>query len=263
MNQENNAERAKALDKIRKLLAMAYDGRGNEHEAANAARQAEALMRKYQVDNADLVTNDLKDDGSFVRTVVQSYFGPIDKRYKPKEVTTWVGYIAVGIGRAFTCKVDVVHKSAAGEYIGAHIRFSGYEMDVEIAVWTYKFLCDTVQRLSTQYAKGQGATTAKMFRLGAGGMLAKRLKEMADEREREQRGASNSTALVLYDQKALRVKEMFGETRTSASKQNIRNKEAYFSGQQAGKNIAINRPLTGSGTKTSQRVSNTLRIGSK
>ena len=48
-------DRAKALDRIRKCMALSKSP--NEHEAAAALRQAQALMRKFQVeaDEVDLV----------------------------------------------------------------------------------------------------------------------------------------------------------------------------------------------------------------
>ena len=74
-------QREKAIDKIRKLLAMANDGRGNEQEAETAARQAEKMMRAYQVEAADVVMKELEQDDCFDRGVEDCYFGPRDPRY--------------------------------------------------------------------------------------------------------------------------------------------------------------------------------------
>src|ERR1035438_8044518 len=41
-------------DRITKLLAMANDSRGNEHENEIAMRMAERLMRQHNIDVADL-----------------------------------------------------------------------------------------------------------------------------------------------------------------------------------------------------------------
>ena len=43
------------MRRIQKLLAIANDGRGDPNEAASAAAMAEKMMRKYQLDNADIV----------------------------------------------------------------------------------------------------------------------------------------------------------------------------------------------------------------
>lgn len=42
-----------AIEKIRKCLALAKSA--NEHEAAAALRQAQALMRKYGVEDGDIL----------------------------------------------------------------------------------------------------------------------------------------------------------------------------------------------------------------
>ena len=46
------------LAKLRKLLAMAHDGRGNETEAETALRHAEALMRKHGIEAGGLNMSD-------------------------------------------------------------------------------------------------------------------------------------------------------------------------------------------------------------
>ena len=243
MSQEvNAAARAKAIDKIRKLLAMANDGRGNEQEAETAARQAEKMMRAYQVESADIIMKELQTDDAFDRGVEDVYFGPKDPRYMPSAVSSWVGVVAIGVGAAFTCKVDTVMTKE-----GIKVRFSGYSMDVQLARWVFGYLCQTVHRLAVENYKGKGVTTAKAFRSGAGGILQRRLFEIRDARNKENRGDSNGTALVLYDKKAQRVAEMYGEQKTKQNKTNVRDQAAFAHGREAGAkiNINTNRPIGG------------------
>lgn len=236
----NGEARERAIAKIRKLLAMANDGRGNEHEAANAASQAEKMMRIFQVDSADVIMKELEQDDAFDRGLENVYFGPRDPRYMPSDVASWVGVIAIGCGAAFTCKVDT---SMTPE--GPKIRFSGFAMDVQLCRQVFQVLCSTVYRLSTQNYKGKGATPAKAFRSGAAGTLQRRLFEMRDARNAENAGASGSTALVLYDRKAQRVAEMFGEQKTKSAKMNVRDAAAFIHGRAEGDriNISTARPL--------------------
>ena len=125
LNKDVNAlAREKAIEKIRKLLAMANDGRGNENEAAIASKQAEKMMRAYQVESADIIMVELQKDDAFDRGTEDCYFGPKDPRYMPSSVSSWVGVIAIGCGAAFTCKVDTVMTRE-----GVKVRFSGYSMD--------------------------------------------------------------------------------------------------------------------------------------
>ena len=239
-NDLNKLARERAIEKIRKLLAMANDGRGNENEAAIASKQAEKMMRAYQVESADIIMKELQQDDAFDRGVEDVYFGPRDPRYMPSSVSSWVGVIAIGCGAAFTCKVDTVMTPQ-----GVKVRFSGYSMDTALCRWVFTMLCNTVHRLSVENYTGKGVTTAKAFRSGAAGILQRRLFEIRDARNKENQGASNGTALVLYDKKAQRVAEMFGEQKTEENKVKVRDAAAYAHGQAEGAkiNISTNRPL--------------------
>lgn len=55
-------EKNKALQKIRKCLALAESS--NPHEAAAALRQADALMRKHELDQADVALSEIVESGA-------------------------------------------------------------------------------------------------------------------------------------------------------------------------------------------------------
>lgn len=245
MNTElSAASRERAFDKIRKLLAMARDGRGNENEAAIAASQAEKLMRYYQIESADVVMQELEQDDQFEQGIEDVSFEGI-AGHKPKQTPSWVGYIAIGCGEAFTCKVDIVRTPE-----GIKVRFSGYAMDVMLCRWVYRFLCETVFRISKERCKGLGMSASKSFRLGAASVLQRRLKDLkksAVEEAEVQAGSGTSTALVLVNRKEERVQEMYGKTKTKQSRYTAGDAAAYRDGMaQANKmNIPTNRPLSG------------------
>ena len=46
----NATDKSRAIDKIKKLLALATDKSANEHEAANAMRQARSMMAQHNLD---------------------------------------------------------------------------------------------------------------------------------------------------------------------------------------------------------------------
>lgn len=235
--------RKRAMEKIRKLLAVARDGRGNEHEAAIAAAQAEKLMRHYQVEAAEVILREIEQDESFDRGLEDVSFEGI-AGHKPKQVPTWVGTIALGCGKLFTCKVDLVNTPQ-----GLRVRFSGYRLDVELCQWVYRFLCETVYRLSREHGKGQGISYAKSFRAGASMELQKRLYSLAAEREDanlEARTSGNGTAMVLYDRKQQRVDEMFGAQTSRQYRMSGGDDRGYSAGREAGANINIptNRPVS-------------------
>lgn len=254
MNDNLQTARDKAMDKIRKLLAMANDGRGNEQEAATAARQAEKMMRQYQIDTAEVVMQELETEEAFGQGMGQVSFENI-KGHKPKQVPGWVGIIAIGCGSAFTTKVDVVRTAN-----GIMVRFSGYKMDVELCKWVYHFLCETVMRVSREQTTGMAG--AKSFRAGAAGALQRRLFAMKMERQQENeaydaqhKALTNKgpgTAVALFDRKAERVEEMFGAQETKQKKTKVSDADAYHAGRVAGSkmNIPTNRPVGGAPART-------------
>jgi len=244
MDDLTKAARERAMDKIRKLLAMAKDGRGNENEAANAASQAEKLMRHYQIEAGDVTLKDIEQDESFDRDVEDVSFEGI-KGHKPKQAPTWVGVIAIGCGAAFTCKVDLI-----GTNEGVKVRFSGYAMDVMLCKWVYRFLCETVFRISKEQMKGLGMSAAKSFRAGAANMLQDRLYALKAQRDMENEAArtqGSGTGLVIYDRKQERIEEMFGAQKVKSTKNTHSDREAYARGREAASkiNIPTNRPLEG------------------
>ena len=47
-------DKEQAIRKAQKLMAVAMDGRGNDHEAERALAQAETLMRKFGIEQAEI-----------------------------------------------------------------------------------------------------------------------------------------------------------------------------------------------------------------
>lgn len=232
--------REKALGKIRKLLALARDGGATEAEAAAAARQAEKMMRAYQIADAEVVMREIEQDESFDRALAE--VSPDVRRGQcPSNCPPWTGILAVGVARAFTCKVDMVRTA-----VGVKLRFSGYSLDVGLAAWVFGYLSETVWRLSKAHGGDRSAGTS--FRNAAATELQRRLFGIAAEREAENnrdRNTGGGTALALYDRKAERVREMFGEQKTKEQKQSPTDFAAAIAGREAGRQIPIhtNRPV--------------------
>lgn len=245
MDELTRMARERAMDKIRKLLAMARDGRGNENEAAIAAGQAEKMMRHYQIEAADVVLEEIQREDAFDRGMENVSFEGI-AGHRPKQVPSWVGFIALGCGELFTCKVDIVDTPQ-----GLKVRFSGYQLDVVMARWVYGLLCSTVFRVSKEEGKGLGMSFAKSFRVGAAVRLQHRLFAMKKERDDELRTSpaktSTGTALVLYDRKKERVEEMYGATKTKQTRTQTSDRGAYHAGAAAADQMHIptERPIAG------------------
>ena len=128
------------LRRIQKLLAIASDDRADPNEAAAAAGMAEKVMRKYQIDHAELIMNGLKQghDLSTEDVVATAKTNGT----KVKQVPAWAGWIAVAVSKFTECSASIV-TTQSGEKA---VRFYGFTEDVkletELEPFVLVFKCD-------------------------------------------------------------------------------------------------------------------------
>ena len=117
----------KIIAKIRKLLEMTQENGASENEAMVAALKAQKLMVEYNLNIADIETEDEHT------TIVEESFdcGNGDK---------WKYRLANIIAGNFRCKTYFVNKS--------YVVFYGYESDAKIALDVFKFLFNTGNKLA-------------------------------------------------------------------------------------------------------------------
>ena len=251
----DNAAREKAMSKIRKLLAMGNHGSSNMQEAETALRQAQILMRQYQIDSIDEIKVELGSGENFKAVHLSPYAYPaVDI---PSTVTRWVNLVSLGIARMAQVRVSI----SRDQKLGAGVVFSGYNLDVDFAVWLYKYVLQTVHQLSINHGGTRAARNS--FRLAAASVVQRRMlaivaqnkendeqaaasSKNAGEEDDQQAAASSKNALVLVSMKQQALAERFGkepDTVSSASKFSDLN--AARAGRAAGEkmNIPTNRPL--------------------
>lgn len=236
-------DRAKALEKVRKLLAMAGDGRGNTNEAEAAARQAAALMAKFNIESAEAQLKDLCSDEPDLdqALVYPSYYGDT---VRTKTLPAWAGILAVGVARLTQTKVDGYKKDGY-----AVARFSGYRTDVVFAEWLFQLLCRAVYDESTSTPFDRVGRND--FRHAAAARLQSRMMELRRQQEQELAASTEAgTALVVVDKKLAVIAEHFGEQRTSKNVRSTRDHSAASAGRQFGDKVAIPgaRPLGSTST---------------
>lgn len=127
-------DKARAIDKIRKCLRLARSS--NPHEAAAALRQAQALMREFGVDDADL----LACEASEARARSRAARNPVD----------WEVILANMVAGCFGCDIVFVGRQRLyprhGEYA-----FIGTGPRPEIAVYAFAALLRQAERARAQY----------------------------------------------------------------------------------------------------------------
>jgi Protein of unknown function (DUF2786) len=246
MDNAQNERRARMLDKVRKLLAMARDGRGNSNEEEIAMRQANKLMAEYGIAEAECDIEQM-DTGAMEfgeATAGMDGLAPTPGRVF-KSYATWVGMISVGVAR-FTDSVATRKVTGSGQMLA----FRGERQDVLLARWLLGVLVQSARR--EQIASGwTSRADSNAFLTSAASALQKRLNHLASERRKMYEDAqrtSNSRALVVVDRKHTEIVKRFGEQRTSKRRMSSRGASgASIAGCEAGTRINIpeGRPIAG------------------
>lgn len=241
--EDRAARRARMLEKVRKLLAMARDGRGNEQEAETAMRQANKLMAEFGIAEAEADLAAM-DQGEMVFGECQSTpEGRAPENGKVhRQIPLWVSTLSIGVARF--CDAVVIRR---GGVYGEILVFRGEREDVLFARWILGVLIESInreQRASGWTSRGE----SNSFKLSAAATLSRRLKNLASDREAIYKSAqetSGSRALVVVDRKRAEVAERFGEQKFRNTNRGRASVGASMAGQDAGRriNIPSGRPI--------------------
>lgn len=179
----SNPDRDRALDKIRKLLALASDPTAQGAEAETAGRQAAKLMAKWELEDADLQLT--QAGGKILFDLMEGYGkGCRPGKRDAKQVPPWIGIIAFGV-KTYTR----VYSTTGYD----RVYFKGQRCDVEMAVWMHDTLVEQCYRASS------GQPNPNAWRNGYAAAVQTRLKAMAKARVEEEQGMASTggTSLVV------------------------------------------------------------------
>lgn len=233
----------KILDRVRKLLAIAQDHRANPNEAAAAASQAENIMRKFNIDNADVLLKEARM-GEVEFDTVDVYAlmkRNVDNGHQPKKVPAWAGWLAVRVAKLNDCDVKI----AWGDR-GACARFQGYKSDAQVAGWMYDYLLNAmINDLRAWQRTGQRTKVeSNDFRNAHILAMCGKLKTMQDEREAAMRGAGASAGALIVA-KANAVAAHFGAVKYGAGRGIQFKSNGANAGHEAGKRVDVGRRAVG------------------
>jgi Protein of unknown function (DUF2786) len=231
--------------RIAKLLAIAEDSRANPEEAAAAAGMAEKIMRKYQLDHAEILMVELRK-GEAMATA-DSVANAKTNKTLAKEVPPWASFVAVAVGRFNHCGARIA-KTERGE---ACVRFFGYEADVQLCKWMFDYLIATINRLAEEYKWSEdyienGRSVLTSYRRGVASGIISAIKKLEEARQAEQ--TSTGTSLMVVKQNA--IIEKFGNVFSTkrASNSTVRG-DAYAAGYTDGRNVDVGRRSIGNTAK--------------
>lgn len=140
MNDADKAARDKALARIRKLLAMADDNRGNSNEIAAAGMHAAKLMQRYNIEHAEVLAFDIRSGQGIVSADIA------DPNYD-KRIPHWYNVLATTVGRTLDCQCRILWSNVDGRN-QVVFKLFGYKPDIEVAQWLFAYLHGQVQRLA-------------------------------------------------------------------------------------------------------------------
>ncbi|CAM5562840.1 DUF2786 domain-containing protein [Eoetvoesiella caeni] len=122
----------KILQKIKKCLALSKSA--NEHEAANALRQAHALMRIHQIEHSDVLASVVSETQVRSRSI--------------NSPSRWENTLVRAICAAFTCEALFIAWKAKKE---AYWTFIGESANPEVAGYAYQVIHRQVRAGRREY----------------------------------------------------------------------------------------------------------------
>jgi hypothetical protein len=237
-------DKDQALRKAQKLMAVALDCRGNDNEAERALVQAEALMRKFGIEQAEIASTTASVDFDWAEAF--HAYGP--PRNPAKSCPRWFQFISTGVAN-FTDTIVRLHYDPTHGY---GVGFYGERADTLFAQWLVGYLKTSVwDALNFAHRQHPGWSRSDMedFRKAMAARLSSRMRDLRRERNAEFAAAANSqgtgSALVLVTDKLEKRDAEFGSPKYKNSRITVRDQLAAHKGSLAGDQVGFAKPIQG------------------
>jgi hypothetical protein len=236
------------LRRVQKLLAIASDSRGDPNETAAAAAQAEKIMRKFNLDHAEVISANLKRNAAAEMSSVRVKANM--KRDEPgrptlKRPPKWAGFIGFEVAMLHDVQVRFAWDEALG---GCVVEFCGVAADVQVAGWLFDYLVGqmiaSVRHFGAQHRRDYGCAPDKVangnYRDGFVTAINRQLAALRKSKASELLQHSAGTALVVAKKQA--IEAHFGDFTYGTHKgRGIRDADAYAAGAAAGRKVDVTR----------------------
>jgi hypothetical protein len=250
-----NAERAAAVLRIRKLINQTTDQGRTEHEASMAMEQMSRLMETF-----NLTTNEVDLRGQEYVTLMVGT-GSVKKNYLSK--------VAMAIAAFTDCRVWIDDSNVGRKYgkkTGEkNLAFFGAIQDTEMAEFLVNLIRRSVEQEQKEFQKtdsykrlaairGQKRSALHSFQLGMAHRLSFRLSQLDRERKQHEHKAfaeAGTTDLVFLKSKVVEDEfaKMGMKLRKSYTQSYANNSTGYSAGSTAGEKVNLSRPLNTDNTK--------------
>ncbi|MFZ4538542.1 hypothetical protein [Propionivibrio sp.] len=236
-------DKDQAIRKTQKLMAVAMDGRGNGNEAERALIQAEALIRKFGIEQAEIASTVAAKDFDWA-DAFHAYGSP---KNPAKSCPKWFQVVSTGVAN-FTDTIVRLHYDAAHGY---GVGFYGDRADTLFAQWLAGYLKGSVWSALILTRKDHpewGRIESEDFRKAMAGRLSFRMMELRRERDVEFATAASTqgvgTALILVTDKLTQRNVEFGTPKYRSSRIEVRDQMAARKGSLAGDQVGFSKPLS-------------------
>ena len=245
------------LRRVQKLMAIANDTRADSNEAAAAAAQAAKIMRKYQIEEADVIIASLRREDDLIEECLQPRLA--DWNEAQKVIPVWANVMAAKIGE-LTGARPVIGKMFTKNGIEPCVKFQGFSTDVKLSVYMMNFLTATIRRLRADFkktytfqTKGVGSLRVynKGLTLGILDVLDREIEAMKADEVNE---GTDKTSGQLIVAKAGAIIEKFGETRggEKIKLQNGNEDSEFYKGYADGKAVSVKKAVGANTPETLQ-----------
>jgi hypothetical protein len=180
-------ERQTAIEKIKKLLALATSN--NVHESSLAMEKARQMMLQHNLDASDVASNDLED-------IIE-----IDHSISSKSTATVI-QLAFWIGQAFCVSPLILKQPLGNKRVENRIRFIGVKTDVVVASHVFDYMKNLIAIKSEEYLKSQKKlkvkTSVKTKNDFSWGFVSATIKKLQEYKESLETAATSSVAAEEY-----------------------------------------------------------------
>ena len=234
------------IEKIQKLLNLAEGKGATEAEAATAAAQAQRLMDKHRIEQAELeaANNNVDEEAQ--------YFAGDSSLYSSKSISNWRVSLAVGIAHPNDCKV-VIRRGNRSFNQNAEIQIIGRKSDVAVVRYLFSFAEREIERLCKQAILsgiGSGKSFSNNFKHGAVESVSKMLKDAKNEEMARYKEEGKVSAMVLLNNRMDSVNEalqrILGNAKNYRASGHACDNNARNAGRKAGRSIQFHSGMTGS-----------------
>lgn len=229
------------IDKIKKLRLLATSS--NVFEAAAAAAQADKLISKFRISEAELGISD-KEGAEEDQNVL----------YETSRAIMWKRSLSQILAEHYGCVIwnDCIAGTDYGSRKVSRYRLVGRKADIAIVSYMFAWLLFEIERLTKLNCKGQGHIVCQSYSEGAVVGINDQLKQSRQQSIKEAEEAGQSQALVKLDERIdeanVKLKQLHPKLRTITTYSHRRfNRDSYNNGVQAGRNIHLGKAM-GPGT---------------